>query len=195
MNIYFAIVNWGANQSEQLKTVLIGQALNSSRHTIDMRNLPQLTNRAAVSNNIIFHLIYREGQVIAKKEPLLMPQQHYKQGHTVALDRNSYQGNIHHQNISPNPADPVNFTKFYVGYTTDFGRRACEHKYMKKYKRMFVVYKNEVLRTSSQNIESETINYIKSCSYFPTIRNISLKFDKSPGGTVKDCEYLYLCFA
>ena len=96
MNIYFAIVNWGANQSEQLKTVLIGQALNSSRHTIDMRNLPQLTNRAAVSNNIIFHLIYREGQVIAKKEPLLMPQ-HYKQGHTVALDRNSYQGNIHHQ--------------------------------------------------------------------------------------------------
>jgi len=147
-----------------------------------------------MSNNIIFHLIYREGQVIAKKEPLVMPQ-NLNQGLPVALDPNSYQGNIHHQNISPNPADPVNFTKFYVGYTTDFGRRACEHKYKKNYKRMFVVYKNEVLRTSSQNIESETINYIKSCSYVPTISNTSLTFDNSPGGTVKDYEYLYLCFA
>ena len=192
MNIYFAIVSWGANNA-QLETVFIGQALNSSKHTVDMRNLPQLTNRPAMSNNIIFHLIYREGQVIAKKERLLMPQ-NLKQGDTVALDRNSYQGNIHHQNISLNPADPVNFTKYYVGYTTDFGRRACEHLYMKKYKRMFVVYTNEVPLTSSKNIELETINYIKSCSYVPT-SNISLKFDNSPGGTVKDYEYLYLCFA
>jgi hypothetical protein len=176
MDIYFAVVSTANTPMStfMLETRYMGSVSAYRVEDISRQAVPLLISRPAMSNNIIYHLLYREGKSIVGKEPLLMPQ-----GLRTG--------------IKDNPNDPVNFTAFYIGITTDFWVRACQH-YQKGYKRMYVVYRSILPPQTASNLEILTIRHFIGQPHIPAINNKTLINDNKRAGELDAQEYLYLIF-
>ena len=191
-----------------LHTPFIGQTTNTLTEVQNNTALAQALDHSRSGARIIYHLLYRRGKFIEQAERLLYPEnQQWRGGHLVTnnLNTNDYQTNSGHQHIHDNPRDSNVFTKFYVGYTTNFYTRAKSHAAKKGYKRMYVIYRNKLEPNSHQayctnysgvNFEASMQNFLKNNSHVPMMEGNypDLKYDNRQTETYCDYEYVYLCF-
>jgi hypothetical protein len=177
MDIYYTVVSTGnaPTGTYALETRYVGSVSAYKVEHITEQSVPLLISRPAMANNIIYHLLYREGKTIVGREPLLMPQ-----GPRTAIKDNSN--------------DPVNFTAFYVGITTNFWARACQHT-QNGYKRMYVVHRSQHPLQTISNLEVATIRHFQDRPQIPTMSNKTLINRNTRAGELHFEEYLYLTFA
>lgn len=177
VEVYFAIVHPQRNQFS-LETRYVGTAHAYRVETPQtLAQVPAVFNRPAWTNNVIYHLIYRAGKTIVGQEPLFMP--------------NNAQSRAA---INDNPQDTVNFTRFYVGITTNFWQRACQHDQNRHGRRMYVVYRTTRSRQDTGNLERATISHFLEHPPIPTMHNRMLTNYNTQGGELVDQEFLYVLF-
>ena len=188
MDVFFASVTGGRGQ-EMISTTLLRRTVPSRVRTEGMTvsfSGQWPTRDPQVAGRVIFHLLYREGSSIASPEPLIRPQS------AGPLDAARYGGNPGHAQVAANPADIVQFSKYYVGYTTEFWERVRTHG--DRFSRLFVVYYNAMLTESARRLEPLLIEFTKA-SHIPTRSGRTLVSDNADGGKPHGHEFVYLAFA
>jgi hypothetical protein len=75
--------------------------------------------------------------------------------------------------IKDNPNDPVHLIAFYVGITTNFWVRACQHT-QNGYKRMYVVHRSIHPAQTTGNLKIATMRHFQDRTQIPTMSNKTL---------------------
>jgi hypothetical protein len=173
MDIYFAVVS-AAGTTPLLETRYIGRVSAYRAEDVPLTQVPVSISRPEMSRDIIAHLLYRGGKTIVGREPLLGP-------------------HGPHAEIHDNPQDHVQFSDFYVGITTDFWVRACQHS-QNMYRRMYVVYRTLRPPQATGNLEVATIRHFQAQPRIHTMNGHNLENRNTRGGDLSFEEYLYLIF-
>ena len=157
IDVYWAQLSSPNGKDHYLETHFMGTS-NKYRTDINQNSkgaLHKVCNQHPKAvNDVIYHLLYRRGKSIAKKEALLRPHAQKwapKNGPDTKLSDMSY---------NDNPADPATFSSYYVGITKDFWQRACQHAQRDKLKRMYLIYWVNLPDHSINNLENSIIKYL-----------------------------------
>ncbi|MCK5232867.1 MAG: hypothetical protein KAR13_21520 [Desulfobulbaceae bacterium] len=189
IDIYWAQLSSPNGKDHYLETHLMGTAHSFNADVSHNRKgaLQNVCHQPSVVIDVIYHLLYRRGKSIAKKELLRPHAQKW-------APKNSPDTKLSDKSYNDNPADPATFSSYYVGITTDFWQRACQHAQKDKLQRMYLIYQSHQPIQSTANLENSTIKHLMGKRDIPTMDGVKLVNLNRSSEKIKRFEFLYLMF-